>query len=337
MGGSLLKNKGAVRISTQTYTDKYVPELTALLDQIGIRFSFVRFYESKEDHGNINILVNRSTVVDTLSTVVANPNRKDVVCAFLKFKGYELYRNQDVVSFLYDGCLQVDLIFTATSSFEYANQYFAWNDLGGLVGRLSRGLGLKHGHQGLYYVQYNEDKTEKLGTHLLTLDYDTTLSILGLDVERFHKGFKDLFEIYDFIIKSPYFGTRAFLFDELPCKNRHRDSKRQTFIKFEDYLLENKDKLPESCGILPKDKEAFVISLFPEVEGEIVKSKQLYVERKLIASKFNGNIVMQIHPHLKGKELGAFIAEFRKKYSKAYLLENTASDIAENILNFNGD
>lgn len=335
MGGSLLKDKGATRITTEKYNDVYVPALTELLDKIGIRFEFVRFYHEKPDHGNINILINRSTVINKVDTVVSlNPNRKEVVCKYLTEQGYPLYRNQDVVSFLFDGCLQVDLIFTATKSFAYATNYFAWNDLGGLVGRLSRGLGLKHGHQGLYYVQYNEDKTEKLGEHLLTLDYDVTLDILGLDVKRFHQGFNNLEEIYEFIVKSPYFGTRAFILEDLPCKNRHRDSKRNTFIGFEEYIQANTKRLPEACGILPKDKEAFILQLFPHIQQDVDACKQAYKERKEIAAKFNGNIIMEMYPELTGKDLGGFIGKFKNKYDKDYLLNASPEQIVADIRNF---
>ena len=76
MGGSLLKDKGATRITTEKYNDVYVPALTELLDKIGIRFEFVRFYHEKPDHGNINILINRSTVINKVDTILPLAGRR---------------------------------------------------------------------------------------------------------------------------------------------------------------------------------------------------------------------------------------------------------------------
>ena len=87
MGGKLFEAEGAVRITTQEYKEKYVPALTALLSALQIRFDFIQFYENKADQGNINILVNQSTILPTNianAIVDLNPNRKDVVLKFLR-------------------------------------------------------------------------------------------------------------------------------------------------------------------------------------------------------------------------------------------------------------
>lgn len=341
MGGSLFKDLGAQRVTTQTYESKYVPELTALLKPLGIRFDFVQYYRNKEDHGNINILVNKATVIKeaegvATATVSLNPNRKEVIIQHLKANGYTVRINSDVVSFLYDGCLQVDLVFTKPSCYEYSKAYYSWNDLGGLIGRMTRGIGLKHGCNGLYYVHYNEDKTRKLGEYLLTTDHDKTLEILGLDRNVFAQGFDSLEDIFEYVTSSKYFGVRAFVLEDLPCKDRHRDQKRNTFIKFDEFCEQNRERLPQRAEWLPEDKERFVVSLFPTVQEKISDALEKEEKRVALAAKFNGHIIMNMFDDLKSnpKELGAFIRQFKEEYSDEELLHLTPEAIKSLLTSF---
>ena len=334
MGGKLFEAEGAVRITTQEYKEKYVPALTALLSALQIRFDFIQFYENKADQGNINILVNQSTIQPTNvanAIVDLNPNRKEVVMKFLREKGYKVKTNSNIISFLYDDRLQVDLVFTKSSLYNYSLNYYSFNDLGGLIGRLTRGLNLKHGSNGLSYVLYNENKTKKLGDFLLTADHDRTLEIMGLSIERFKQGFKTLEEIFEYVTSSKYFGLSAFVIENMTCKDRHRDQKRNTFIKFDEYCLANADKLPTTSSNLPEDKLAFLYTLFPELEDKVNAALKVEEESVLIAEKFNGHILMDMFPDLKAnpKLLGKFISKFKEQYSRDYLLAATAEDISD--------
>lgn len=333
MGGKLFEAEGAVRITTQEYKEKYVPALTALFSQLHIRFDFIQFYANKADQGNINILVNQSTILPTNvanAIVDLNPNRKEVVMKFLRNNGYKVKTNSNIVSFLYDDRLQVDLVFTKTSLYDYSLNYYSFNDLGGLIGRLTRGLNLKHGSNGLSYVLYDENKTKKLGDFLLTSNHDQTLQIMGLDVERFKQGFDSLTDIFEYVTTSKYFGLNAFILNEMSCKDRHRDQKRNTFIKFEEYCLANAATLPEVSPHLPENKLSFIYSIFPELEDKVNSALKVEEENKLIAEKFNGRILMDMFDDFKEnpKLLGGFIASFKEQYNREYLLQASAEDIA---------
>lgn len=334
MGGKLFEAEGAVRITTQEYKEKYVPALTALLSPLQIRFDFIQFYTNKADQGNINILVNQSTILPTNianAIVDLNPNRKEVVMKFLRSNGYKVKTNSNIISFLYDDRLQVDLVFTKTSLYDYSLNYYSFNDLGGLIGRLTRGLNLKHGSNGLSYVLYNENKTKKLGDFLLTANHDLTLEIMGLDIERFKQGFDNLDDIFEYVTTSKYFGLNAFILKDMACKDRHRDQKRNTFIKFEEYCLANANKLPEVSPHLPENKLGFIYTLFPELEEKVNAALKLEEENKLIAEKFNGHILMDMFPTFKvnPKLLGKFISQFKERYNRDYLLEASAEDIED--------
>ena len=334
MGGKLFEAEGAVRITTQEYKEKYVPALTALLEPLQIRFNFIQFYENKADQGNVNILVNQATILPTNvanAIVDLNPNRKEVVLKFLREQGFKVKTNSNIISFLYDNRLQVDLVFTKTSLYDYSLNYYSYNDLGGLIGRLSRGLRLKHGSNGLSYVLYNENKTKKLGEFLLTTDHDRTLEIMGLDVNRFKQGFKNLEDIFEYVTTSKYFGLNAFILADMPCKDRHRDQKRTTFIKFEEYCVANADSLPKVSPHIPEDKLAFLYTLFPELEKQVNATLKHDSENILIAEKFNGHILMELFDDFKAnpKLLGKFIGQFKEQYDRDYLLHASAEDIED--------
>lgn len=341
MGGSLFKDLGSQRITSEEYEQKYVPALKGLLGPLGLRFDFVAYYLDKPDHGNINVIVNNTTVlpgaeVVSSATIALEPHRKKEVIEFLKDNGYVVRTNSNIVSFLFDNCLQIDLIFTNPACYDYSVAYFAWNDLGGLIGRLTRSLGLKHGSAGLYYTHYNEDKTKKLGEYLLSLDHDVTLEILGLDVERFKQGFQTLEEIFEFVVKSKYFAYKSFDLDELPCKDRHRDQKRNTFRAFDQYCVERSEVLPATCSILPEDKQAFVISLFPFVKKQIDEANAKEAMRQAVAQKFNGKIIMELIPELKAdpRLLGEFIKSFKEMYPENILIELSPVNIEKLILSW---
>lgn len=51
------------------------------------------------------------------------------------------------------------------------------------------------------------------------------------------------------------------------------------------------------------------------IKKEIQKYKQLKIEKKIISDKFNGKIIMELYPTLKGKELGNVIHAFKNKFS----------------------
>jgi hypothetical protein len=71
-----------------------------------------------------------------------------------------------------------------------------------------------------------------------------------------------------------------------------------------------------------------------DIKKEIQDYKLIEIENKEISKKFNGNIIMEIYPELKGKELGNAITKFKEyifnKFNisiRKYILTNKSSDI----------
>ena len=325
MGGNVFKFQyDVVRLSAESYFET-VRQVKTLLDgiQSGLAYHDVQAMYEKTDFGDMDLVVNTN-----------DPEQIQLHSEYLSNLGYPVSRNGDVLSFLYHN-FQIDLIFIPTESFDYACNYFAWNDLGNIVGRLSKKLGFKHGHSGLWYIQRDYDVVVK--EYLLSADYLTILGILGLDVEHFKKGFNNSLEMFEWAGKSPYFDPEIFKFENLNHINRVRDRKRKVYNELVKWSTEVWKPDPNVTYLTPpakEDRRAFVLNLYPEIAQPIFALElELSLQREA-SKKFNGKIVMELIPELSGKSLGAFLTYFKSKqvHFTAYALNATTEDIHMDIL-----
>ena len=237
-------------------------------------------------------------------------------------------KNGDVLSFLYKN-FQVDLILTHKDVFKYSCNYFAWNDLGNIIGRMSKSLGFKHGHNGLFYIQRYGDKILK--EHLLSNNYLDILKILKLDYGKFHKGFSNLEEIFEFAIASPYFNKEKFKLENLNNINRVRDRKRKTYNQFLEYI---KDKPENNYSLSASEKLDFVTNLFPNLKESYTEIENNYLTELKIKSVSNANIIMEVTSLTSGQELGKFISFFKENnpdYTSSKALLKTKEDVILDI------
>jgi hypothetical protein len=72
-----------------------------------------------------------------------------------------------------------------------------------------------------------------------------------------------------------------------------------------------------------------------EIKNKINNYKILQKKNEIISSKFNGKIVMNIRPELKGKELGQFIKIFKDYYGDEYIIKTDIKILNQDIKNFN--
>ena len=191
---------------------------------------------------------------------------------------------------------------------------------------MAKQLGFKHGHEGLYYVQRDGDATLK--EHLLSTNYLDILNILGLDKLKFMKGFDTYQDLFDFVMSSPYYNPEIFKLENLNNINRVRDRKRKTYNMFLQYSREREHLYPSVPKLTKEERTEFVFNLYPKIrkEAEILQSE--YDLKKLIASKTNGNFLMELIPELKGKELGQFIF---------YLKNNSIQLYSATVLTLSGE
>lgn len=323
MGGNVFKSEYEVlRLEKNEYF-KYVNEVMSLLSQFytNKELHVTQAIRSKEDFGDMDVIVKGSS-------------KRVEVENFLTSSNYPFVKNGDVTSFLYKS-FQIDLIFTNEDHYEYSCNYFDWNDLGNLVGRISKQLGFKHGHDGLHYVLRNDDRIIK--EFLLTTSYLDVIHLLGLDKLKFKKGFDSYEDLFEFVLSSPYFNPEIFKLENLNNINKVRDRKRKTYNLFLKYIEDKSyNKLDGFQRKLTyKEKEEFVFSKFPKIRQEVETLKFKVELDNQIKERINGCIIMQLVPSAQGQRVGEYInaiKELRPDLYSSQVLNYTEEEIHLGIL-----
>lgn len=206
---------------------------------------------------------------------------------------------------------QVDFITIAPESFNYAKDYFSFNDQGNLVGRLFHAAGLSHRHDGLYY--YLRDGDYKFREILLTKDYAQALRFMGYSPDVFKAGFQTLEDMFVFVASSEFFNSDIFLLENRNAQSRIRDRKRPSYTAFLQWC-EVTQGLP--AYRYPKDKKEWhdrLEEFFPGFLAERAQGERDLAELREVKSKFNGGLVSE-WTGLTGKDLGQVMAAWRKKF-----------------------
>lgn len=305
MGGTALLEKSGIESQRLTLDEfhRVTSEVTKILDELGIKWMDVPFIREKTDFGDIDLIVidERSfeeRKYNNISPLIKIQENLD------KFGINEdlFINNNPYGSILYESKYQVDFIVAQPEWAEYNRNYLSYNDLGNLLGRTVKRFNITHGHDGLYYDYYSEDKSHR-HRFLLTYDYNAILRILGLDKEQFYKGFDTYKEMFDFVQSSKYFDPEIFKFENLNNRNRVRDKKRKVYNMFLQYI--DFDKKCEAVYDPTVDYPWVV----PAVQDYIAE----YHRRKAIREAVPGRLVME-HTGLKGKQLGYLIEQVKKAY-----------------------
>ena len=317
IGGNIFKKDHKVlRLSKKEYLS-YCKEISDILEKLCVSpFKIVDAYKNKDSFGDMDIVLTK------------DESSFKAIKDFVKENNYPSNLNGDVFSFLFKN-FQIDLIRVPKESFKYSCNYFAWNDLGNIIGRMAKSLGFKHGHNGLFYVQRYGDVVLK--EHLLSLNYLDILKILKLDYGVFRCGFVDLKDIFIFATNSPYFHKDKFKLENLNNTNRVRDRKRQTYNLFLKFI----EQFPDSnLTLSATEKLSFVIKLFPNLKNDIEECENNYLNILKIKKITNATLIMEITGLKSGKELGNFITYFHnnnKVYSTITALSKTSEEVVEDV------
>jgi len=314
MGGNALKTINTVRLPAEAFfkLEKWVIDV---LKKTGLRVSAIPAYTDKKTYGDLDVMIEYRHGIDYMEIVNC-------------FNPTEVFRNGKVISFDVEN-FQVDLIITRPEFFDFSLGYYSYNDLGNLMGRVAHKLGLKYGHEGLYYT-FRENNENIIGKILLTQDSRTAFDFLDYDLDRFLDGFKNLNEIFEYVVSTKYFNPDIFSFDNRNYKARVRDSKRPTYTAFLKYCEEN-----DFTGCYQfEDKNNYlsmIASSFPHFMDERAELQDAVNRKNAIASKFNGNLVMN-HSSLRGKELGAFMTKCRTDEFEDWVLKHSPEEVEKKVI-----
>lgn len=230
MGGNALAPQGIQtrRIDAHEYHVDLIPSVRQRLASVfpTIPNEAIRAYRDKPDFGDLGILIERERLPgDWVGRVLT------------AFKPQAHVKNANVLSFDHSG-VQIDLITQPALDYDFARNYFAWNDLGNLIGRTARNMGFKFGHDGLFHREYDPDNDSHLiAETLVTRDFDAALSFLGHDPDRFREGFDGLDDVYAFAVDTRFFRPDVFHLENRSNTDRTRDRERpsyQGFLRFLD-------------------------------------------------------------------------------------------------------
>lgn len=228
MGGHALKNTTTRRYSKTEYDAIKQHVINTLAGNplfSGRRMQAIEAYRAKDSFGDLDLLIESDGLPHTVWFAIQD-----------MFSPNDFVRNGTVTSFDVNE-FQVDLLLTPSAIYDMSAAYFAYNDLGNLLGRVAYKMGLRYGHQGLSFQVYSE-KTDNalLESIVLTSDPMKAMAFLGYDVERWKKGFTTIEDIFEFTVSSPYFHADFYDLEKRTYKARVRDAKRPTYTKFLEWL-----------------------------------------------------------------------------------------------------
>lgn len=323
-GNALLKyNVETRRVNKTEFKDienEIIPKLLTLF----ARAELVISYKNKETFGDMDILV--ADLKDTFTPVELQLKR-----LFPDSKAF--YSNSPVYSFEYRD-FQVDVIKTKVQFWETSKVYYAYNDLGNLMGRIAHAKGLSYGHEGLKYT-YRTETNHVFGEIILSTDTRKIFEYLGYDYDRFLQGFDDLHDIFEYVTTSIYFDTEKFNLDDIDMshQNRTRNRKRKTFMAFLEYVK----TLPTKIYFVGRDKLLHLYKAsfyFPEAKL-FEQMEELYERERRNKNnhmKFNGNLVMTWTGKT-GKELGELLYQYKmsKNNFHEFLEENSSQFIEQDF------
>lgn len=319
MGGKAL-SVASLRLPAERYHKVAAEVAEQLADHVTARLRVIPAYNQKPDFGDLDIIIESHEGYDPVKIAKA-------------LGAQEVIRNGDVTSFGYptDGWwFQVDLIKVPPKSFDFAYCYFAYNDVGNLLGRIAHKAGLKFGHLGLIYpMRDRDDGTHLIGEPVVTYDFGAALKLLGYNpvtyMHRIEKdiGFDTLIEIFRFVVSSPFTNPDIYILDNRNHAARMRDKKRPTYQKFLKWMQEQPEEslprfpwAPGGSEDRTFQKAAFLsmcFSLSPQFEKEYNEILALYNRRRAAKEKFNGSLVSE-WTGLQGKELGSLMTMIKKSF-----------------------
>jgi hypothetical protein len=253
----------------------------------------IKAYRDKPSFGDLDILIESEYLqpfwIDRVSEAF---NSKDST------------KNGNVLSIEFRE-MQVDIIATKSDEFESSYQYFNYNDLGNLVGRVAHSMGLKLGHDGLTYKFMGAERYVFKEIKLLD-DWEDVLPVLGYDWNRYKQGFDTLEDLFEFVVSSPFFNKAIYALENRNHAARTRDSKRKTYMEFLTWL-EDYEETDIQLGAKYADRLDYIGNKVPSFWEQYDATVAEFEQAQEYKKRFNGELVSQ-WTGLEKQELGKFMA-----------------------------
>lgn len=302
MGGKALKTVKLRRANTKEFWYIYNTIIQPVLFDLNIKSIIPRYYNLKEDHGDMDIVLCMENNHTEVMKIIKLFNPKEIYAPV----GCNCY-SFEIFNF------QIDFLVSTKSNFEASYHFFSHGDLHNLLGKMYHQFsGLKMGWDGLKYPYY-DSKNQRIGNIYLTKDYKKIYEFLGLDYNDIEKGFDTLEDMFEYVIKCKYFTTKSYEQKNMRSIDKKRNQHRPGFIAFKEYI----NKLDSSFNRdfinvdIQKLKEFFGVENWDEQE-KVFQTKMKNTE--LFKNKWNGKLITNL-TGLTGKNLGLFMKKFINKFS----------------------
>jgi hypothetical protein len=315
MGGNALKNTVTERKSADQYIG-IVFKVSGRLRKLfpSIRIDPIISYAEKETFGDLDLLV----CSDNLPA-----NWIDLVKA--EFKPNEFISNGGVHSFDFDK-FQIDLVMSPEKEMDFASVYYSFNDLGNLMGRVAAIFDFKYAHNGVWKV-VRDNKNEPIGKALVTDSPSEAFYFLGYDYNRYRQGFRNLEEIFEFVVSSRHFHSAAFQFENRNHKASARDRKRPTYMAFlkwvngrevvDNFMWED-SSTEEGVAARKRRHDSALLhacKMYPKFQLSVLKLEIGHQTHLKAKELYNGGLVGEL-TGLQHKALGEFMAGLKTTMAK---------------------
>ena len=288
MGGNLFKDLR--RHETAELKAKEITIKEWLTLDLNIDCHSIPCLSDKDSHGDLDLIVNRQTFsLDDLYSIATlydyTINGKHVNIHQIPYDDLlEIFKRMDVVSFNYFK-LQVDLIFIDEDSVDFAIKYHSYNDLGGIIGCITKQLGYSLGREGLFYEILPIEGYSKYKIYL-TKDFKEFCDVFEVDDSIYYgtNSLANVDEMYDYLKKWKYFNSEWMSPSLMNSTRKNRASKRTVFTQ-----IENMAKHENGCINYDKPAPELIYNFNEDVIEEQVKEAYRLAEierkRKLSFSK----------------------------------------------------
>lgn len=232
MGGNLFNN--AKRHDNHSYLRKQ-QEVISFLNGLDIDVRPIPHLSNKDSHGDLDLILNKNTfTVDDLYHIASlypyAINGKHVNIHQLPEDTFQEYFDKiDNLSFDYYD-LQVDLIFIEEESVDFAINYHSYNDLGGIIGCITKKLGYTLGREGLFTEVVPIDGYGKYKIYY-TKDFRKFCEVFELDHSIYYGGdtLGDVNDMFEYLKQWKYFNSHWMNPELMNATRRNRAAKRKVF------------------------------------------------------------------------------------------------------------
>lgn len=299
MGGNALKTVATHRLSAASYLQLAAQVMDTLQSESGFRVELVRSFGAKADFGDMDVIADRSTLPADVPALMSH-----------LFNPHEVVSNGNVLSFDV-AAFQVDLVCVPASEYDTARDYFAFNDLGNLMGRTAHRMGFTYGHNGLRYKVRDGDYL--VADLTVTTEMPAAFAFLGYDYRRFDQGFHTLEEVFAFAASSAHFNPAAYPLESRGHRDRVRDQKRQNYRLFLEWLQTAGVAAGASADLQREHHLQRALKQFPAFAEALSQSQEALAGARRRKQLFNGQIVAEL-TGLEGRELGQLMRELHDAY-----------------------